>query len=292
MIHEDRPSRTGEYVVLDGVVVPTAEARISVLDRGLLRGEGVFETIRTYGGAPFALGRHVERMHKSAAAAGIRLPADAALVAAVEAACAANGFSETRVHLTVTGGPGGPAPDAMGDVEPTAIAIAGEIHDPATVAELTAVTLPWVRHEGAALTGVKPTSYLDHLIGHKWAHGQGADEGLWRNSAGDVTEATGSNLFVVIGTGVVTPPVSAGLLPGVTRDLVLERCRARGVAAEERGLSVDDVLAADECFLTSTTKEAAAVVRVDGRPVGDGAHPVVDAIVADWRTWAPAHLDP
>lgn len=278
--------------MLDGEVVPTTEARISVLDRGLLRGEGVFETIRTYGGVPFAMGRHVRRMHKSAAAAGIRLPPDADLVAAVEAACAANAFPETRVHLTVTGGPGGPAPDPMGDVAPTTIALAGEIRDPVDVAELTAVTLPWVRHEGAALTGVKPTSYLDHLIGHKWAHGKGADEGLWRNSAGAVTEATGSNLFVVSGGCVVTPPVSAGLLPGVTRDLVLERCRARGVPAEERNLSVEDVLAADECFLTSTTKEAAAVVSVDGHRVGAGPHPVVDAIVADWRAWAPAHPEP
>lgn len=289
MVHQDRPNRTGDYVVLDGDVVPTAEAKISVLDRGLLRGEGVFETVRTYAGVPFAVSRHLERMHLSAAAAGIRLPPDADLVAAIDDACRANGFAETRVHLTVTSGPGGPAPDPMGDVEPTTIALAGELRDPDGTAEVTAVTLPWVRHEGAALTGVKPTSYLDHLIGHKWAHGHGADEGLWRNGAGDVTEATGSNLFVVRGGVVATPPVSAGLLPGVTRDLVLERCRARGVAVEERTLTVADVVGADECFLTSTTKEAVAVVRVDGERIGDASHPIVDAIVADWREWAPAH---
>lgn len=289
MAHPDRPNRTGEYVVLDGDVLPTTAARISVLDRGLLRGEGVFETIRTYAGVPFAVSRHLARMHQSAAAAGIRLPPDPALVDAIIAACAANGFAETRVHLTVTGGPGGPAPDPTGDVEPTTIAIAGEIRDPEGVAEVTAVTLPWVRHEGAALTGVKPTSYLDHLIGHKWALSHGADEGLWRNSAGDVTEATGSNLFVVRAGVVSTPPVAAGLLPGVTRDLVLERCLARGVPAEESTLAVADLVGADECFLTSTTKEAVAVTAVDGHRIGAGAHPVVDAIVADWRRWAPAH---
>lgn len=292
MAHPDRPARTGAYVVLDGEVLPTTDAKISVLDRGLLRGEGVFETIRTYAGVPFAVSRHIARMHQSAAAAGIRLPPDTALVGAIDAACAANGFTETRVHLTVTGGPGGPAPDPMGDVEPTTIALAGELRDPDGVAEVTAVTLPWVRHEGAALTGVKPTSYLDHLIGHKWAHDHGADEGLWRNSAGDVTEATGSNLFVVRAGVVSTPPVAAGLLPGVTRDLVLERCLARGVPADERTLAVADLVGADECFLTSTTKEAVAAVSVDGYRIGDGTHPVVDSIVADWRNWAPAHPDP
>lgn len=292
MVHHDRPNRIGKHVVLDGDVVPTSEAKISVLDRGLLRGEGVFETVRTYAGVPFAVSRHIARMHQSAAAAGIRLPPDVDLVGAIEAVCHVNGFAETRVHLTVTGGAGGPAPDPIGDVEPTTIALAGELRDPDGTVEVTAVTLPWVRHEGAALTGVKPTSYLDHLIGHKWAQGNGADEGLWRNGVGDVTEATGSNLFVVRGGVVTTPPVSAGLLPGVTRDLVLERCHARGVPAEERTLTVADVTGADECFLTSTTKEAVAVVSVDGGRVGDGAHPAVDAIVADWRRWAPSHPDP
>lgn len=292
MVHKDRPNRTGEYVVLDGEIVPTSEARISVLDRGLLRGEGVFETVRTYSGTPFAVSRHLARMHLSAAAAGIRLPPDADLVAAIEDACRANGFAETRVHLTVTGGPGGPAPDPMGDVDPTTIALAGELRDTTGTGEVTAVTLPWVRHEGAALTGVKPTSYLDHLIGHKWAQARDADEGLWRNGAGDVTEATGSNLFVVRDGVVMTPPVSAGLLPGVTRDLVLERCRARSVPVLEGPLTVDDVRGASECFLTSTTKEAVAVVSVDGVMIGDAGHPVVDAVLADWRRWAPRHPDP
>lgn len=292
MLHPDRPNRIGDYVVVDGEVLATAEATISVLDRGLLRGEGVFETIRTYGGVPFAVSRHLARMHQSAAATGIRLPPDGRLVDSIRALCDANGFGETRIHLTVTSGPGGPAPDPMGDVAPTTIALAGEIRDPGVIAEVRAVTLPWVRHEGAALTGVKPTSYLDHLVGHKWAHSQGADEGLWRNGVGDVTEATGSNLFIVRAGVTSTPPVSAGLLPGVTRDLVLERCRARGVPAEEATLTVADLVAADECFLTSTTKEAVAVVAVDGTRIGDGTHPVVDSIVADWRRWAPAHPDP
>jgi len=292
MPKEDRPNRIGDHVVLDGDVLPVGEARISVLDRGLLRGEGVFETVRTYGGVPFAVGRHLARMHKSAAAAGIRLPDDEVLRASILLVCEANGFAETRVHLTVTGGPGGPAPDPMGDVSPTTIALAGEVVDPDGVGEVTAVTLPWDRHQGAALTGVKPTSYLDHLIGHKWAHQQGADEGLWRNGDGDVTEATGSNLFAVVDGAVVTPPVEAGLLPGVTRDLVLERCRARGVPAREHTLHLEDVYGAQELFLTSTTKEAVAVTSVDGRDVGDGSHPVTDAVVADWRSWAPRHTEP
>ncbi len=288
----DTDSPLGRFVWLNGSIVPTAEAKVSVLDRGLLRGEGVFETMRTYGGALFAAGRHLARMQMSADAAGVRLPPPEVLREAVSAAVAANGFPESRVQLTVTSGPGGPTPDPIGHPEPTLVVIVLPLGSQTARPVVTAVTLPWIRHESAALTGVKPTSYLDHLVGHKWAHQQGADEGLWRNSAGEVTEATGSNLFVVRGGVVLTPPLSAGLLPGVTRDLVLERCRARKVPAEETTLAVPDVAAADECFLTSTTKEAVAVASLDGHPVGTGHRPVLDALVADWHEWAPRHLEP
>ena len=200
----DTDSPLGRFVWLNGSIVPTAEAKVSVLDRGLLRGEGVFETMRTYGGALFAAGRHLARMQMSADAAGVRLPPPEVLREAVSAAVAANGFPESRVQLTVTSGPGGPTPDPIGHPEPTLVVIVLPLGSQTARPVVTAVTLPWIRHESAALTGVKPTSYLDHLVGHKWAHQQGADEGLWRNSAGEVTEATGSNLFVVRG-GVVLP---------------------------------------------------------------------------------------
>jgi branched-chain amino acid aminotransferase len=286
------PGGMGPWTWLGTGLVPTAEARVSVLDRGLLRGEGVFETLRTYAGRPFAVTRHLARMSASAAAAGVRLPEQARMRTAIEAVADANRFPAARLQVTVTGGPGGPAPDPIGDPEPTLIVLAGPL--PATEAvSVTAGVLPWVRHEGAALTGVKPTSYLDHLVGHKWARANGYDEGLWRNGAGQITEATGSNIFVVDAAGtVVTPPVSAGLLPGVTRDLILARCAARRVPTAERALEVADLYGAAECFLTSTTKEAVAVVAVDDKPIGNGTYPVLDAILADWRRWVLDNPDP
>jgi len=290
----------GQQIYLHDRLVPIRDAKISVLDRGLLRGEGVFETLRTYNRIPFAITRHLDRMEMSAKASGIPLPPRAHISEGIRVICETAEFPETRVHVTVTAGPGGPAPDPIGNPAPTFIVIAGSLSPALPEATgrtgekrgLRAVTLPWVRHENAALTGVKPTSYLDHLIGHKWAQQQEADEGIWTNSTKDVTEATGSNLFIVHNGTIFTPPIEAGLLPGVTRNLILERCIARGIPTLERRLRLSDVFEATECFLTSSTKEATPVMELNRQKIGDGTHPVTDAILEDWRSWAPAHLDP
>ncbi len=280
------------FAVVDGAVVPTEKATVSVLDRGLLRGEGVFETLRSYESVPFALSRHIARMRMSADATGIRLPDDQTLRDAVTAANNANELTNARFQLTVTGGSGGPAPDPIGRPEPTTIVIMSKIPPQPAVSSVSAVTLPWVRHEGAALTGVKPTSYLDHLVGYRWAHDNGADEGLWRNSANEFTEATGSNLFAVIGGVVVTPPPESGLLPGITRNLMIERCASRGITVEERPLTDDDIHTADECFLTSTTKEAVSIASIDGFTIGGGSRDFVDALLDDWEQWVVSNPDP
>ncbi|MCC7077697.1 MAG: aminotransferase class IV [Acidimicrobiia bacterium] len=286
----------GRYAFLGTAVVPIEEASVSVLDRGLLRGEGVFEALRTYAGVPFAVRRHLDRMEESARTTLLALPERMILRRAVEETAAANDFLaggfETRIQLTVTAGPGGPGPDPFGDPDPTVIAIATRLPTVVDDTPLTALTLPWMRHESAVLTGVKPTSYLDHLVGKKWARQNGADEGVWTNSRGQITEATGANLFVVREGAVVTPPLEAGLLAGVTRDLVLDRCRERGVPVLVTPLTREDVLSADECFITSTPREAVAISTLDGTPIGTGERPVFSGVVADFRRWAPAHPDP
>lgn len=282
----------GRWVFLDDRVVAVEDASVSVLDRGLLRGEGVFEGLRTYRGVPFAVSRHLARMHHSADNCDVRLPSDDLLRRAVHDVIDANGFSETRVQLTVTSGPGGPGIESWGDPAPTLLAIASELRPPVGDGTVTAVTLPWIRHESAALTGLKPTSYLDHVVGKKWAMRNGADEGIWTNSSGHVTEATGSNLFVVRDGTVLTPPLDAGLLAGVTRDLLMQRCVAGGVPLDEVMLTRDDVLGADEVFLTASSREAVAVRSVDGQPIGTGATPVLDRLLADFRAWVLTHPDP
>lgn len=286
----------GPYAFVGTELVPTEQATVSVLDRGLLRGEGVFEALRTYGGVPFAVSRHLRRMVSSASATLLDLPDQAVLRRSISEITQANDFLsdgfETRVQLTVTAGPGGPGPDPYGNPEPTLIALATRLPLVTDDSPIAAVTLPWMRHESAVLTGVKPTSYLDHLVGKKWARRQGADEGLWTNSRGHITEATGANLFVVLSGVLVTPPLEAGLLAGVTRDLILDRCRVRGVPTEITPLMREDLLSADECFITSTPKEAVAVASLDGEPIGSGDRPILHGIVEDFRSWAPSNLDP
>jgi branched-chain amino acid aminotransferase len=282
----------GRWVFLDDRIVAVEDASVSVLDRGLLRGEGVFEGLRTYRGVPFAVTRHLARMHHSAANCDVRLPPESRLRRAVSDVIDANGFSETRVQLTATSGPGGPGIESWGDPAPTLVAIASELQLPTGDRTVTAVTLPWVRHESSALTGLKPTSYLDHVVGKKWAMRHGADEGIWTNSSGLVTEATGSNLFIVRDGTVRTPPLDAGLLAGVTRDLLMLRCAAIGIPLVETMLTRDDVLGADEVFLTASSREAVAVRTVDGEQVGTGATPVLDRLLADFRAWVLEHPDP
>ena len=127
----DAAAELAEYAYVNGEIVPTAGAQVSILDRGLLRGEGVFETIRSYDAVPFAVGRHVARMTRSAAATGIGLPDSETLRNAVHLANDANGLDTTRFQLTVTGGPGGPGPDPIGDPEPTTLVICAPISDTA-----------------------------------------------------------------------------------------------------------------------------------------------------------------
>lgn len=287
-----RPRPWGDYAFVGDRLVPIAQASVSVLDRGLLRGEGVFEALRTYRGKPFAVRRHLDRMEASAKTTLVRLPDRSLLCRAVTEVVEANGFLESRIQLTVTSGPGGPGPDPVGDPEPTTIAIATPLSAVSVDDPIRVITLPWMRHEGAVLTGVKPISYLDHMVGRRWARLQGVDDGIWTNSLGQVTEATGANLFIVTDGVVVTPPLEEGLLAGVTRDLLLLRCGERGVPVEIRPLTVDDVLTADECFVTSSPREAIAVCELDGKSIGKGERPVLTGIIEDFRAWAPEHIDP
>jgi branched-chain amino acid aminotransferase len=277
-------------VWLNGRLVPVEQATVPITDHGLTVGDGVFETTKVMHGVPFALTRHLARLHASAAAIGLPLPAEDELRAAVNAVCAAVAEAPlARLRLTVTAGPG-PAGSARGEGPPTLWASATPTSPPS--APETAVVVPWRRNEHGALTGVKTTSYAENVVALATARAAGAGEALLANTAGELCEGTGTNVFCVLDGVACTPPLHSGCLAGVTRALVLAWCPQ----VVERSLSLADLARAEEVFLTSATRAVHAVASVDGRrPGGPDAPvpgPVTAAIAAEFAARALDHQDP
>lgn len=255
-------------VWVDGELLDERDARLSPLDRGLVVGDGAFETLRVYGGVPFAWTRHLDRLAHSAAGLGITLPDASVLRAAADAVLAASSLQEARLRLTVTAGAGPPG-SSRGGAVPSAFvfAVALEPAPPTTRAAIA----PWTRNERGATAGLKTISYAANVRALAFAEARGATEALFANTAGNLCEATGSNVFLVVDGELVTPPASAGCLLGVTRALLLELATAEGIAACERDIPMTDLARASEVILTSTTREVQAVDRI----VADGADDIV-----------------
>ncbi|HVL93907.1 MAG TPA: aminotransferase class IV [Acidimicrobiales bacterium] len=256
-------------VWLNDGLVDEADARVSVVDHGFTVGDGVFETFRTYGSRPFAVDRHLERLAASAAAMGLAVPPAAVVREALAAVVAANGAEDGALRVTVTSGPG-PMGSGRGGGGPTLVVTTSPL--PAWPAAAAVAVAPWPRNERAALAAVKTTSYAENVVALAWARERGAEEALFVNLAGLLCEGTGSNLFVVVAGRLLTPPLSAGCLAGVTRAVVLE-----SIGAIEGDLTVDDLVTADEAFLTSSTREVQAIGTVDGRPLPAAPGPVTTA---------------
>jgi len=274
---------------LNGKLVRAREARVSPFDHGLLVGDGAFETLRVYGGVPFAWSRHYERLSRSARGLGLAVPAANELRAAVDAVLAANDLTEARVRLTLTGGPSPPGSERA-DVPPTVLVIAGPPTPfPATV---DVVTVPWTRNERGAVTGLKTTSYAENVRALAYAQERDAGEAIFLNTRGELCEATGSNLFVV-GEGVLrTPPAGAGCLLGVTRALVLELCAGHGIPAEVTDLAPPSLSDADEAFVTSSTREVQPISSADGRALPAAPGPTTEKIADLFTELIGRDLDP
>lgn len=269
-----------------GELVEGADARISVLDHGFTVADGVFETLKVTREGPFALTRHLRRLASSAGALGLAAPDDEVVRSAVGAVVRAN-EAETgglgRLRITYTGGVA-PLGSDRGDAAPTlVVAMAAVSPWPVTT---TIATVPWTRNENSALAGVKSTSYAENVIALQRAHERGASEAVLANTRGELCEGTGTNVFVVIGGAVLTPPLSSGCLPGITRELVLEWFDAR-----EQVLPIDVLATADEVFLTSSTRNVHPVVKADDRG-WDEAGPMSRRLQLAFDARADSELDP
>ncbi|HEY8217427.1 MAG TPA: aminotransferase class IV [Acidimicrobiia bacterium] len=276
-------------VMVDGALLPADEARISPFDHGLLVGDGVFETLRVYDGVPFAWRRHADRLEQSAAGLGLTVPDRAVLRAAAEAVLAANGLREARLRVTVTGGPA-PLGSERGEHGPTVVVAAAEAR--AWPASERVVTVPWPRNERGATAGLKTISYAENVRALGYAHERGASEALFLNTRGEVCEATGSNVFVVVDGHVVTPPAESGCLLGVTRALVLELCAELGIDASQRSLAPATLGDAEEAFLTSSTREVEPISHIDDVALPRAPGKVTERIAQEFRALVRRDLDP
>ncbi|MGZ4684465.1 aminotransferase class IV [Oryzihumus sp.] len=254
-------------VWVNGQRVDAGAPAIAALDHGVTVGDGVFETAKVADGAVFALTRHSRRLDRSLA--GLGLPAaDHGLIAkGIEDVLSGEPIAFGRLRWSVTGG-AGPLGSDRDESALTYIVTAGA--QPLPPASCKVVTVPWTRNERSATVGLKTTSYAENVVALAYAKERGGLEAIFANTRGELCEGTGSNVFVVVDGEVLTPPVESGLLPGITRRLVIEWCREAGIPVREATLPMDVLTTADEVFITSSTKDVLPVHAVDGRelPVG------------------------
>jgi branched-chain amino acid aminotransferase len=261
-------------VDIDGVTTAPERARIPVLDRGFLYGDSVYEVLRTYEGALFALEAHLGRLQCSAGRLAIELPGRERLAAELRRVVRAAGNAESYCRVIVTRGSGPLTLDPTTAIRPLRVIVVKE-YEPFpdwTYERGVRVMVPSVRRTspGSLDPAIKSGNYLNSVMALGEARRAGFFDALLLDGSGRVTEATSSNVFAWKDGQLVTPPLEVGILSGVTRGLLLELVRSLGIPCEERQLPLDDLLAADEVLLTSTLREVQPVVAVDGHPIADG----------------------
>ena len=262
-------------VFINGKFVDKEDAKVSVFDHGLLYGDGVFEGIRLYSRCVFKLHEHLERLEQSAKAILLDLPMTREqLTEAVIESCRVNELTDGYLRLVITRGPGhlGLTPDGCGPAGVIIIADNIQLY-PKEMYEsgLKIITVATRRINSAALPpAVKSLNYLNNILVKIEAKKVGFQEALMLNDKGEVAECTGDNVFVIKKGQLYTPPLDAGSLRGITREVVIDIAHELGVPFSEQALTRYDLWNADECFLTGTAAEVIPCVEVDHREVGSG----------------------
>ncbi|MFD0773244.1 aminotransferase class IV [Streptomonospora algeriensis] len=268
-----------------GRVVDESEGLIPVLDHGITVGDGVFETVKGVAGEPFALTRHLQRLARSAAGLGLPEPDLGLIAGGVRQALDANpGIELSRVRITVTAG-SGPLGSERTPGELTCVVAVGPLSRPTPTVDV-AVT-PWTRNENGALAGLKTTSYAENVLSLDYARRRQAGEAVLANTAGNLCEATGSNVFVVLDGELLTPPLSAGPLAGITRELVLE-----WAGGAEADIPMSDLDRISEAFLTSSGRDVQPIRAIDGRELPAAPGPVTRKTMDVFVDRGASDIDP
>jgi branched-chain amino acid aminotransferase len=262
-------------IYINGKLYDKDDAKVSVYDHGLLYGDGVFEGIRSYGGSVFHLDDHLHRLWNSAKAIILEIPISKAEMAkAIVDTLEVNKIKDGYIRVIVTRGAGSLGLDPNRCSDPQVIIITDHISlypDELYKQGLEIVTVSTLRNHPAALSPrIKSLNYLNNILAKIEGAQAGCIEALMLNCKGEVAECTGDNIFIVRQGRLLTPPLEAGILEGITRDVVIDLARQAGIEVLETPLTKHDVYIADECFLTGTAAEVVPVVKVDSRPIGDG----------------------
>lgn len=276
-------------IFIDGRFYSEQDAKISVLDHGLLYGDGVFEGIRAYNGRVFKLREHLERLFDSAKAIALTIPMSLEQVQeAVLETCRQNELRDGYIRLVVTRGVGTLGLDPHRCKNPSVIVIASTIQlYPVELYEkgMEIITVATTRnHHNAVNPAIKSLNYLNNVLAKIEANVAGVKEAVMLNAEGFVAECTGDNIFIVRRGVLHTPPLHTGALYGITRGVVIELARQHNLPVQETTLTRYDLYVAEECFLTGTGAEIVPVVRIDGRPIGDGVPgPITRRLVQEYR---------
>jgi len=285
-------------VFIDGKYYSERDARISVFDHGLLYGDGIFEGIRAYNGRVFKLREHIDRFFCSAKSILLQLPmSHSRICAAVVETCRRNRIRDGYIRLVATRGIGTLGLNPNRCKNPSVIIIAGKIQlYPPELYErgMAIVTVPTVRNLHSALNpAIKSLNYLNNIMAKIEANNSGCEEAVMLNAEGFVSECTGDNLFIVKEGHLMTPPLSAGALYGITRRVVMELAEHGGFKVSEPNLTRYDLFNADECFLTGTGAELVPVVKVDGRVIGTGKPgPATERLVSQYHALTKVSGEP
>jgi branched-chain amino acid aminotransferase len=278
-------------VYVNGRIADAATASIPVFDHGFLYGEGVYETLRTYSREPFLFDRHMRRLRRSADMMALPVPfSNGELLARVRETMAAEAGDdgEKYIRILVTRGVGELSYKLDACPAPSLVIIVKPLDAPSerTFRDGVKVALVGVRrnHPQALNPMIKSNNLLNLALAMQEAYRRGAEEALMQNQAGELVECSQANFFLVRNGDVLTPPLSAGLLPGITREFVLELAADAGLCASETRLTPEDLVSAQEAFLTGTTREVTPIVAVDDRPIGTGRPgPITQKLLALFR---------
>jgi branched-chain amino acid aminotransferase len=290
-------------VNVNGRVSDQEHAVISVFDHGFLYGEGVYETLRTYNGQPFLFDRHMRRLRNSADMLALPIPlANPEIDARFRDTMKTAGLGDSRdreayIRILVTRGIGELTYDPAATPTPSIVVIVKPNVDPPKEVFERGVRVSLVgvvrNHPSTVNPLIKSNSLLNNALAMQEALRRGGFEGVMRNHKGELAECTQSNLFIVKNGAALTPPISAGLLPGITREFLFEVGAEAGIPVRESVLRDEDLLGADEAFLTSTTREVVPIVKVDDTTIGAGRPgAVTQALLEGYRRKAQMLTSP